>query len=132
MSCAAKILVNLKTPFAMRGGGHMPIADADNISSTGILISSMNLQTLELSEDQKCVVYWTWQEMGRRVYLLERDTDREIGCWWTLCTRRSPWLSSWGWDVILQLRIWIFIDQQQRKILQRKAFLDRTFTISGD
>ncbi|KAL1593647.1 hypothetical protein SLS59_009161 [Nothophoma quercina] len=35
----------------MRGGGHMPISDAANINSTGVLISSTNLNTLKLSED---------------------------------------------------------------------------------
>ncbi|KAJ4336728.1 hypothetical protein N0V95_008516 [Ascochyta clinopodiicola] len=37
----------------MRGGGHMPISDAANINSTGVLISSTNLNTLELSEDKE-------------------------------------------------------------------------------
>lgn len=37
----------------MRGGGHMPIADAANINSSGILISSTNLNTLQLSEDKQ-------------------------------------------------------------------------------
>lgn len=31
----------------------MPIADAANINSTGVLISSTNLKTLELSEDKE-------------------------------------------------------------------------------
>lgn len=51
MSCAVKKLVEFATPFAIRGGGHMPIPDAANINSTGILISSSQLTTLELSED---------------------------------------------------------------------------------
>ncbi|KAF8866364.1 FAD-binding domain-containing protein [Acephala macrosclerotiorum] len=51
VSCAVKFLVKFQTPFAMRGGGHMPIADAANINSTGILISSTNLNTLSLSDD---------------------------------------------------------------------------------
>lgn len=55
MSCAVKNLVKFGTPFAMRGGGHMPISDAANINSTGILISSTKLTTLELSEDQSTV-----------------------------------------------------------------------------
>jgi FAD/FMN-containing dehydrogenase len=37
----------------MRGGGHMPIADAANIDSSGVLISSTNLNTLQLSEDKQ-------------------------------------------------------------------------------
>ncbi|KAF3045592.1 hypothetical protein E8E12_010349 [Didymella heteroderae] len=35
----------------MRGGGHMPISDAANINSTGVLISSTNLNALKLSKD---------------------------------------------------------------------------------
>ena len=35
----------------MRGRGHMPISDAANINSTGVLISSTNSNTLKLSED---------------------------------------------------------------------------------
>lgn len=52
MSTAVKNLVRFATPFAMRGGGHMSVPDAANINSTGVLISSTNLKTLELSGDQ--------------------------------------------------------------------------------
>ncbi|KAF2178031.1 FAD-binding domain-containing protein [Zopfia rhizophila CBS 207.26] len=52
LSFAVKALTNTSTPFAMRGGGHMPIADAANINSTGVLISSTKLNTLKLSEDK--------------------------------------------------------------------------------
>lgn len=37
----------------MRGGGHMPISDAANINSTGVQISSTNLNVLKLSEDKQ-------------------------------------------------------------------------------
>ncbi|EOD43069.1 hypothetical protein V502_00187 [Neofusicoccum parvum] len=37
----------------MRGGGHMPIDDAANINSTGVLISSTNLNLLKLSDDHQ-------------------------------------------------------------------------------
>ncbi|OBT98862.1 hypothetical protein VE01_03298 [Pseudogymnoascus verrucosus] len=52
MSTAVKNLVRFATPFAMRGGGHMSVPEAANINSTGVLISSTNLKTLELSGDQ--------------------------------------------------------------------------------
>ncbi|KAK4502960.1 hypothetical protein PRZ48_006387 [Zasmidium cellare] len=55
LSSIVKQLSTSRTPFAMRGGGHMPIADAANINATGVLISSTNLLTLELSEDQSYV-----------------------------------------------------------------------------
>ncbi|KAF2687323.1 FAD-binding domain-containing protein [Lentithecium fluviatile CBS 122367] len=53
LSFAVKTLARSSTPFAMRGGGHMPIADAANIDSTGVLISSTNLNTLQLSDDKE-------------------------------------------------------------------------------
>ncbi|KAH7355749.1 hypothetical protein BKA66DRAFT_403681, partial [Pyrenochaeta sp. MPI-SDFR-AT-0127] len=53
LSFAVKALKNSSTPFAMRGGGHMPIPDAANINSTGVQISSSNLRTLKLSEDRQ-------------------------------------------------------------------------------
>jgi hypothetical protein len=37
----------------MRGGGHMPIIDAASINSTGVQISSTNLDTLKLSDDKQ-------------------------------------------------------------------------------
>ncbi|KAK1147984.1 hypothetical protein N8T08_000500 [Aspergillus melleus] len=55
LSDAVQILTNLSTPFAIRGGGHMPIADAANINSSGVLISSFGLNQLKLSEDQSTV-----------------------------------------------------------------------------
>ena len=46
-------MVKTSTLFAMRGGGHMPISDAANINSTGVQISSTNLNILALSEDKQ-------------------------------------------------------------------------------
>ncbi|KAI9660648.1 MAG: hypothetical protein M1821_010000 [Bathelium mastoideum] len=42
-----------QVPFAIRGGGHMPIAGTNNINSTGILIAADNLTALALSTDQQ-------------------------------------------------------------------------------
>ncbi|KAF2852610.1 FAD-binding domain-containing protein [Plenodomus tracheiphilus IPT5] len=53
LSYAVKALRNSSTLFAMRGGGHMPIPDAANINSTGVQLSSTNLNTLSLSEDKQ-------------------------------------------------------------------------------
>jgi FAD/FMN-containing dehydrogenase len=79
MSCALKNLVKLKTPFAMRGGGHMPIADAANINSTGILISSTNLNTLELSEDQNTLSIGPGKRWGDAyIYLNETQTGNMV------------------------------------------------------
>ncbi|GME45895.1 putative FAD binding domain-containing protein [Neofusicoccum parvum] len=52
MSYAVKSLKELNTPFAIRGGGHMPINDTSNIDSSGVLISSSGLSQLVLSEDK--------------------------------------------------------------------------------
>lgn len=51
MSFAVKTLADSGVKFAIQGGGHMPIAGAANIDSTGILLSSSGLNQLSLSED---------------------------------------------------------------------------------
>ncbi|KAB2579065.1 FAD linked oxidase [Lasiodiplodia theobromae] len=55
MSAAVKALVKFNAPFAIKGGGHMAIAGAANIDSSGVLLSSSNLNQLELSEDKSSV-----------------------------------------------------------------------------
>lgn len=62
MSYAVKLLGSLETKFAVRGGGHMPIADAANINSSGVLLSASKLRRLELSSDQTSV----WVGPGNR------------------------------------------------------------------
>ncbi|KAF5007214.1 hypothetical protein FDECE_6448 [Fusarium decemcellulare] len=42
-------------PFAVRGGGWMPVAGAANINSTGILLATTNLTDLQLSSDRTSV-----------------------------------------------------------------------------
>lgn len=51
MSFGVKTLVAAGTPFALQGGGHMPIAGAANIDSSGILLSSYNLDQLVMADD---------------------------------------------------------------------------------
>lgn len=55
MSDAVNTLTRLNTPFAIRGGGHMPIANAANINSSGVLLSSSGLSHLQLSMDHQTV-----------------------------------------------------------------------------
>ncbi|KAF7594066.1 hypothetical protein BBP40_010203 [Aspergillus hancockii] len=55
MSDAVQILEDLKSTFAIRGGGHMPIANAANIDSSGVLLSSFGLARISLSEDESTV-----------------------------------------------------------------------------
>ncbi|KAL1639832.1 hypothetical protein SLS58_007576 [Diplodia intermedia] len=55
MGAAVKALVRFNAPFAMKGGGHMAIEGAANIDSSGVLLSSANLNQLELSEDKSSV-----------------------------------------------------------------------------
>lgn len=55
MGDAVKILKEANSPFAIRGGGHMPIANAANINSSGVLLSSFGLTQLSLSDDQSTV-----------------------------------------------------------------------------
>ncbi|KAJ4287158.1 hypothetical protein N0V90_012556 [Kalmusia sp. IMI 367209] len=63
----------------MRGGGHMPIADAANINSTGVLISSTNLNTLELSEDKQTLSIGPGPRWGDAFDLLEGTNVTIIG-----------------------------------------------------
>jgi FAD/FMN-containing dehydrogenase len=79
MSCAVKNLVRFATPFAMRGGGHMPTPDAANINSSGILISSTNLKTMELSEDQSTVSVGPGPRWGDLyIYLNETQSGKMV------------------------------------------------------
>ena len=52
---AVKVLTTLRSPFAMRGGGHMPIGDFNNINSTGVLLSSSGFKRLEIAADGKSI-----------------------------------------------------------------------------
>ena len=55
MAEAVLTLRNVSSPFAIRGGGHMPIGDAANINSTGVLLSSYGLTQVTVSDDRKTV-----------------------------------------------------------------------------
>jgi FAD/FMN-containing dehydrogenase len=52
---AVKVLTALRSPFAMRGGGHMPIGDFNNINSSGVLLSSSGFKRLEMAADGESV-----------------------------------------------------------------------------
>ncbi|KNG45821.1 FAD-binding domain-containing protein [Stemphylium lycopersici] len=79
LSFAVKIFVATHTKFAMRGGGHMPISDAANINSTGILISSTNLNTLQLSEDGETMSIGPGPRWGDVFNYLESTNKTVIG-----------------------------------------------------
>lgn len=53
LSYAVKLFTELRVKFAMRGGGHMPIAAASSIDSGGVLLTSTRLNNLALSADKK-------------------------------------------------------------------------------
>lgn len=55
MAGGVQILRNVSSPFAFRGGGHMPIGDAANINSTGVLLSSYGLTQVDVADDGKTV-----------------------------------------------------------------------------
>ncbi|KAF3047815.1 hypothetical protein E8E11_006500 [Didymella keratinophila] len=63
----------------MRGGGHMPISDAANINSTGVLISSANLNTLKLSEDGETMSVGSGLRWGDVFNYLEFTNKTVIG-----------------------------------------------------
>lgn len=65
---AVKIPKEFGSPFAMRGGGHMPIGDFNNINSTGVLLSSSGLKQLELEDDGESVHVGPsnhWQDVSK-------------------------------------------------------------------
>ncbi|KAH0421950.1 FAD binding domain-containing protein [Colletotrichum camelliae] len=55
LSSGLRCIVEQEVQFAMRGGGHMPISNASSIDAEGILISSLNMKTLTISEDKDTV-----------------------------------------------------------------------------
>lgn len=55
MAAGVQILRKASSPFAFRGGGHMPIADAANINSTGVLVSSYGLTQVDVVDDGQTV-----------------------------------------------------------------------------
>ncbi|KAF1354469.1 FAD-binding domain-containing protein, partial [Lizonia empirigonia] len=79
LSFAVKALVSTSTHFSMRGGGHMPISDAANINSTGVLISSTNLNALELSEDKETMSIGPGPRWGDVFNYLEFTNKTVIG-----------------------------------------------------
>jgi FAD/FMN-containing dehydrogenase len=52
---AVQTIIQLGTKFAVRSGGHMPIAGSNNIDAPGVLLSMTNLNGLALNEDNKVV-----------------------------------------------------------------------------
>jgi FAD/FMN-containing dehydrogenase len=52
---AVKVLTALRSPFAMRGGGHMPIGEFNSINSSGVLLSSSYFKRLEMAADGESV-----------------------------------------------------------------------------
>ncbi|KAH6662650.1 hypothetical protein F5X68DRAFT_178151 [Plectosphaerella plurivora] len=55
VSFAIKTVSQHKVKFAIRGGGAMPMDNAANIGSEGILIANTNLTQMEISEDHSLV-----------------------------------------------------------------------------
>ncbi|PSK60285.1 hypothetical protein B9Z65_435 [Elsinoe australis] len=55
MGTAVLLIRTAKAPFAVRGGGHMPIADFNNIDSRGVLLSSSNFKQLSYSANKASV-----------------------------------------------------------------------------
>ncbi|EKG14523.1 FAD linked oxidase [Macrophomina phaseolina MS6] len=71
MSFAVNTLVEYNAPFAIKGGGHMAIPGAANIDSSGVLLSSSNLNQLELSEDRRSVAVGPGNKWGEVFKYLE-------------------------------------------------------------
>lgn len=71
MSFAVKSLVKSHVKFAVRGGGHMPIAGSNNIDSSGILLASSGLSQLQISDDQSTVAVGPGNRWGAVYRYLE-------------------------------------------------------------
>ncbi|KAI4600805.1 hypothetical protein KJ359_012967 [Pestalotiopsis sp. 9143b] len=71
MSGAVQILEQTGVSFAMRGGGHMPIANAANINSSGVLLSSSGMTQLQLSDDQSTIEIGAGNKWGEVYEYLE-------------------------------------------------------------
>ncbi|ETS78416.1 hypothetical protein PFICI_10478 [Pestalotiopsis fici W106-1] len=71
MSGAVQILARTGVSFAMRGGGHMPIANAANINSSGVLLSSSGMTQLQLSKDQSTIEIGAGNKWGQVYEYLE-------------------------------------------------------------
>ncbi|KAF4857260.1 Bifunctional solanapyrone synthase [Colletotrichum siamense] len=55
VSFAVTTLTLSLTKFALRSGGHMPVVGYNSIGSTGVLLSTLNLTTLAVSDDKATV-----------------------------------------------------------------------------
>ncbi|RSL53644.1 hypothetical protein CEP53_007703 [Fusarium sp. AF-6] len=55
VSDAVKALVKGQIQFAIRGGGHMPIPNAANIDSSGVLVASASLNQLILDDEKETI-----------------------------------------------------------------------------
>lgn len=79
MSHAVRTLTAFDVPFAIRGGGHMPIVGAANIGSSGVLLSSSKLSQLRLSEDKSTVTVGPGNRWGNVYEYLEPDGLTVVG-----------------------------------------------------
>jgi hypothetical protein len=55
MFYAVQTLTKMRVPFAIKGGGHMPIPGYASINSSGVMLSSSGLNQLQISEDRTTV-----------------------------------------------------------------------------
>ncbi|KAH7089830.1 FAD binding domain-containing protein [Paraphoma chrysanthemicola] len=55
VSFAVQLLKGNNTKFAVRGGGHMAIPGCNSIDAPGVMLSTTNLNTLALSDDETMV-----------------------------------------------------------------------------
>ncbi len=65
VSLGIQLLAARDVPFAIRGGGYMPVSNAANIGPEGILFSSTNLTTLTITDDNSIVTVGAGVRFGR-------------------------------------------------------------------
>ncbi|THY35165.1 FAD binding domain-containing protein [Aureobasidium pullulans] len=77
LAIAVKALKYHGSPFAIRGGGHMPIGDSNNINSTGVLLSSSGFKRLALSPDSSTLHVGPGNHWGD-VYNFLNNTGKSV------------------------------------------------------
>lgn len=80
MSFAVNTLRDDGTPFAVKGGGWMPVPGAANINSTGILVSTDNLTGVTLSSDHSYVSVSAGENWASVYNYLEPYGLTVVGC----------------------------------------------------
>lgn len=65
VTAGIQLLAARDVPFAIRGGGFMPVSNAANIGPEGILLSNTNMTSLNITADNSVVTVGAGIKFGR-------------------------------------------------------------------